>query len=363
MIGCIQDGRSLRAKGDSNLNHPRPIHNAGRRPEPRSMMLADLLALILGSAFAVYLPQIHFPRDRITIGNFPMPEWIAWHFVITEVLMKVGLALVPVILARRARYGGLPTAADWLPIVVALPLLDEIVRRLEWSKRLARWYLVDFQQSLGNTVAFPGGRHFPGRGGISVGNVTSVGYDGFPLGFRPGDQYRLWGWLATGLLVAILAALACGWKRMPASAKTALLTLAAFTWLAGVQYLVKLGLIRASTAMFEHLTLSSSISVQLALAVANTPQGLLFGVPIVAMLTELRKGRTDKWIWTGWTGSAAAVMALLTSQVVYLYADSANGTDTMAQARLNVEALRLVFIGLASWFIVQRCCQGGIRVE
>jgi hypothetical protein len=327
------------------------------------MTLADLSALILGSALAVYLPQMHFPHDRITIYNFPMPEWVAWLFVIQEVLMKVGLALIPVILVRRARYGGLPTATDWLPILVALPLLHEVIRRLDWMRRLARWYLVDFQQSLGNTVAFPPGRHFPRRGGITIGDVTYVGYDGFPAGFRPGDEYRLWGWLATALLTLIIVALACGWKKLPGPAKTTLLALAALTWLAGVQHLVTPRLVRASQAMFEQISLPYSISVQLALAVANTPQGLLFGVPIVAMLTELRKGRTDKWIWTGWIGSSAAVMALLTLQVVYLYADIANRTDPMAQARLIVEVLRFVFIGVASWFIVKRFRWGGFRVE
>ena len=325
------------------------------------MTLADLSALVLGCALAVWLPQMHFPHDQITIYNIPMPEWVAWLFVITEVLMKVGLALIPVILARRVRYGGLPTAADWLPILVALPMLDEVVRRLEWSKRLARWYQIDFQQSLGNPVTFLPGRH--GRGGITIGSVTSVGYNGFPASFRPGDQYRLWGWLATGLFVVILAALAFGWKSIPGWTKTGLLALAAFTWLAGVHYLLTPGLVCALMEMLEHLKLPSSICVRLALAVANTPQGLLFGVPIVAILTELRTGRIDKWIWTGWIGSSAGVMTLLTSQVIHVYADFANPNDPIAPALLTAEALRLVVIGLASWFVVKLFGRCGLTVH
>ncbi len=352
----------MRTKGDSNVDSPHTIQNARKRPEPRSMTLADLSALVLGCALAVWLPQMHFPHDQITIYNILMPKWVAWLFVITEVLMKVGVALIPVILARRVRYGGLPTAADWLSIVVALPILDEVVRRLEWSKRLARWYVVDFQRSLGNSVAFPPGRrHINGRGGITIGDVTYVGYDGFPAGFRPGDQYRLWGWLATGLLVLILALLTFGWKRIPGWAKTGLLALAAFTSLAGVTYLVTPGLVRASTAMLEHLTLPSSISVQLAIGVANTPTGLLFAVPIVAKLADLKTGRTDKWVWTGWIGSSAAMITLLTSQVIYLYADSANRADPTSWARSSAEALRLVVISVASWLIIKRIGRGGFR--
>ena len=84
---------------------------------------------------------------------------------------------------------------------------------------------------------------------------------------------------------------AFGLKKMPGCVKTGLLPLVAFTWLAGVQYLVTPGLVRGLMTMVEHLTLSSSIGVQLALGLANTPHGVLFGVPIVSILTELRTGR------------------------------------------------------------------------
>ena len=43
------------------------------------------------------------------------------------------------------------------------------------------------------------------------------------------------------LLVGISAALRFGWKRIPGWVKTGLLSAAAFTWLAGVSYLKRLG--------------------------------------------------------------------------------------------------------------------------
>src|SRR4051812_13856610 len=108
------------------------------RSEPISITLADLSALVFGSALAFSLPRMHLLTDQITIGNIPMPVWVAWLFVIGEVASRVGLAFIPVILARQARYGGLPRPAEWLSILVALALLHEAVQRSGWIKALAR---------------------------------------------------------------------------------------------------------------------------------------------------------------------------------------------------------------------------------
>src|SRR5438270_182516 len=108
------------------------MQEAREPSEPISITLAELSALVLGSALAFSLPQMHLLTDRITIGNIPMPVWVAWLFVIGEVAMRVGLAFTPVILARRARYGGLPRPAEWLSILAALALLHEVVQRSGW---------------------------------------------------------------------------------------------------------------------------------------------------------------------------------------------------------------------------------------
>jgi hypothetical protein len=157
------------------------IRGSRERREPTSITLADLSSLVVGAALAFSLPQLHHPTDRISIGNIPMPGWVACLFVIGEVAMKAGLALTPVIVARRVRYGGLPGPADWLAILVGLALLHEVVRRFEWMKRFARWYLVDFWSSLGYPVSFALDERFPGRGAM-VGEQIYYGYDGFPVG-------------------------------------------------------------------------------------------------------------------------------------------------------------------------------------
>ena len=57
----------MRAKGDSNVHGPHTLPKEKERGEPRSTTLADLSALVLGCAVAVWLPQIHFPHDQIII--------------------------------------------------------------------------------------------------------------------------------------------------------------------------------------------------------------------------------------------------------------------------------------------------------
>ena len=209
------------------------IEEARERREPVSVTLADLSMLVLGSALVTSLPQMHRPADRIAIANIPMPGWIAWLFVLAEVAMRVGLALAPVIVTRRARYGGLPRPADWLSILVGLQLLYDEIRGSGWMRGLARWYLVDVRCSLGYAVSFRPDDTLPG----AVRLIVADGYDGFPIGFTPGDEYRLWGWLGT-LLLLVSAALGLGRKRIPGWAKTGLLSVASLTWLAGATYLI-----------------------------------------------------------------------------------------------------------------------------
>jgi hypothetical protein len=123
-----------------------------QRREPVCLTVADLATLVNGSAFAISLPVIHFPSDRIAISNIPMPGWVPWLFAIGEVAMKLCLALTPVIVARRARYGGLASPAEWLAIAGGLTFLLEFISRAGWLQRIARWYFVDVRSMLGHAV-------------------------------------------------------------------------------------------------------------------------------------------------------------------------------------------------------------------
>ena len=246
--------------------------------------------LVVGFALAFSLPRLYHLADRISIGSLPMPGWVVCLFVIREAAMKGGLALAPVIVARRARYGGLPRPSDWLAILIVLPLLHEVIQRSDWMKRFARWYLVDVRPSLGYPVPSLLHASHPGAA-ILFGDVGYFGYEGFPIDFTPGEEGRLLGWFMTILLLMIFTALGLGWKRIPGWAKTGLLWLAALTWLAGVTSLLSVGLGRASQAIAGWIGLPSSIIFQIALGLGCLPEGLLFGVPVVAALFDVRRGR------------------------------------------------------------------------
>jgi len=337
------------------------IQKTRERREPIPITLADLAALVLGSALAISLPQMHLTTDRIAIGGAPMPGWIAWLFVIGEVAMKVSMALIPVILARRARYGCLPRPADWLSILVGLTLLHEVVRRSEWMKGLARWYFGDFRCMLGYPVSFSIQEMWPGNR-IMGGDAIPVGYGGFPVDFAPGDEYRLWGWSAAFLFLATSVALLLGWKRMPGWAKTGLLSILAFTGSVVLTCLVRDGLRQAFQAFAARARLSTGIFAEMASGVAAAPESLLFGVPVVAILIQLRTGRISKWVWTERIGAPTALLALLTGVVICVYADLVlDATDPLATTRLTVQALRWVVLGLSSWIIVDRAGLAGTR--
>ena len=102
------------------MNVECPVSETSERREPIWLTVADLSMLVIGVALAIpYLCDMHFPSDRIKIGNIPMPSRTPWLFVIEEVAMKTGFALAFVIMARLAPIWG---SSENLEIGSRLPL-------------------------------------------------------------------------------------------------------------------------------------------------------------------------------------------------------------------------------------------------
>lgn len=90
---------------------PRPTT---ARPEPRSPTLADLLAVVAGVAVVAWLPWGNWPEFVRSGGP---ADWVAapgaWAMV-SEAFGKACLAMVPVVLVRRAQFGGRMRPGEFL---------------------------------------------------------------------------------------------------------------------------------------------------------------------------------------------------------------------------------------------------------
>ncbi len=74
--------------------------------EPRGVTVADMLALVVGVAVVAWLPWSNWPQFVGRRGPTPwVADPMAWA-IVAEGLGKACLAMVPVVLARRARFGG-----------------------------------------------------------------------------------------------------------------------------------------------------------------------------------------------------------------------------------------------------------------
>ena len=87
------------------------------RPEPRSITIADAMVLVIGVAVALALPWfngwVQMPQPVME------PRWRIISWFVEELVGKVSLALIPLMLYRRARFGGVCRAGELLLVVCA----------------------------------------------------------------------------------------------------------------------------------------------------------------------------------------------------------------------------------------------------
>ena len=95
------------------------------RNEHRSMTLGDLAVLVAGVAVVLVLPsrQSYLPYPSDFLG--PWPRWFPWCFCLRQALGAACIVVVPVVLWRRARYGGLARPAEFLALFAAMPFLAD----------------------------------------------------------------------------------------------------------------------------------------------------------------------------------------------------------------------------------------------
>lgn len=323
----------------------------GGRLEVRTLTLADLSMLVVGFALAFCLPRIWRMDGPMTIGNVIAPGWVNALFIVQEAAMKGGLILAPVIVARRVRYGGLPGPGEWLGMLMGLPLLGSHLHMAGWMKGFARWYLVDFWTGLGYPVPPLLHARFPGRG-FAFGDHYYYGYEGFPVGFRPGQEGVIWGRFAAVVFLVLAAVLGLGWKRMPGWARTVLLGLAALTWTAGVMRLLFPVVGRVVEAVGGWIGLPSRMILSIDEGLLRLPEGVLVGVILLMTLREMRRGTIRAWSWTGWGGFTTGLLALAAGVCIDGF------TDFLSQAPLGVRPCFLGVAVLLGWLVVRKVGEG-----
>lgn len=272
--------------------------------EPRWLTVVDLLMLVVGFAPVLGLPKIHHLDDTVIhIGAQPIPEvpWQGYFLVLGEIVRKCGLILVPVIMARRLRYGGLPHPAEWLAILVALLWVPE---------------------------------------GIERSGVTRNGYPH-------------WGAANARVGLALLI-LGMSWRRLPDWARTALLVATATL---GVELMLGSLLPMAKWRSFEAMALWLRPHVSpfvVWTAVAWTLDGLLLVIPFVLAEFAYRTGPRASWTWVAWAGASIGLLALA-ADVGSKVSPSSLGFEPAPDwsTRLVLLSLPMLVAGLASSVIVR----------
>lgn len=257
--------------GDAPPQAPRPHIQALAREEPRGMTLMDLCVLVVGSSVVFSIGW----RGISPLMAVIHPDW--WLGPAAEVVEKAGLALFLVVIARRARYGGLCRPSEFLLIVCGSQILPHLVEGIP-GRILS--YLYD------ETTVLP-----------------------HPLAFAPRMLgYAIWRWsaLATSSVLPLLLSgiLIAARRRLPGWVKTVLLSITFL--LLSFATLERLG--EGMERLSKYSGLGEEASDFLALFFYVLPCFLLYGLPGAA---ALRNRQRRGWTWLEWSGATLALLSLL----------------------------------------------------
>jgi hypothetical protein len=254
--------------------------------EPTAVTLSDLLALVVGVAVVATVPWYYWLHPFDFKG--PWPRWLPYLWATRQLLAMACLALVPVIIARRAIFGGLVRPAEFLACCGGLP---QLVFGIE-SLLMMSWLRL--------------------RHGIVIFTVR----DEMPVSV--GKEWRegpYWTWKHQLLILAVLATVAflLGRRRFPGWLLTILLMI---VW-AGFQGTVPeqmswgagLWIIRIHGRPIGPLTgtlISHSTHVLLGF--------LFYAVPALIALRDLRRP-APRWSWLEWAALGLAALLLPISEI------------------------------------------------
>jgi hypothetical protein len=250
--------------------------------EPAGITVADLVALVVGAAVAVALPWEFWPRI-----SRPAAIWTElrayWPLPLLRftalVLSRACVALVPVVLARRARYGGVARPAEFLATACGLSLLQPAADHLLFIL----WAGFD-PWTTWTSPLFVSGEELMRR----------------DKQWENWQAEMYWPWTLGMLAVACVAALALalGRRRWPGWLQTGLLLLA---WLGLSHGVWAIGSAFFSLAAAQNAFAAGHVLCAVGCsAVWLVPFNLFFDVPAGAAWHRLRSARAPRTSWLEW---------------------------------------------------------------
>ncbi len=259
--------------------------------EPKAITLSDLIALVAGVAIVLRIPWVFWPdpRDRIASSA----SWVPYVWLGEQILELSCLALLPVILLRRARFGGLIRPAEFLTVCCGLPALT-------WGAELLL---------MSTFVRSPDGVDPRGPGLIGLQRRA---YWQWQNGYH-------WTW-EYGLLIAAftaITALLLGRRRLPGSLRSALLMTVWLGIYETAPWLLRRSVLFVVTPYFTGGSLSGMNGLIIGLLTRSLPRFILFSIPFLVTLEALQNHKRSR-NWVESTGLIFAVLIFLVAETIFL---------------------------------------------
>ncbi len=265
--------------------------------EPRAITLSDLIALVVGVAVVLRIPWVFWPDPRDRIGS--SASWIPYVWLAGQVLELSCLALLPVIILRRARFGGLIRPAEFLTVCCGFPALT-------WGAEILL---------ISTFVRYNNGVNLRGPGLIGIPRRA---YWQWQNGYH-------WTW-EYGLVIAAFsasAALLIGRRRLPGSLRSALLMMVWLGIYETAPWLLRQSALYVVTRFFTNGILSGVNGLIIASLTRNLPRFVLFSIPFLVTVDALQiHKRSRNWVES--IGLIFAVLIFLGAEAMFLIRNSSD---------------------------------------
>jgi hypothetical protein len=279
------------------------------RGERAGVTLADLMLAVSGVAVGFAVEPVRAETSRVVqVCAFIMPVsvYTSLYWTLARFALPLALALALVVLVRRARYGGLPRAAEWLALATLLLLLDPAVP--------GDLHVVGPVSTRPMTYhVLPGGVWVPTRH-VRPAVLNDLDPDGpavlvllVAAGSALAAAAAAWvvlrmarRGLPSGVVVLLLMTLAWTWLRIPVRLNPTEVVRFRYSWIDFTADPAPTGLAGPALDWF----------VEARYALGRWPIGLFAAIPAMVVARDVARTRRRRR-WTEWAGVGLALLLAL----------------------------------------------------